>query len=603
MTLSGSVAVGVPMTDAHLRVLDASGNIVVQDVVVAADGAYPPVTLTGPAPYRIEVCGYNGPNYDCEFSVAQGPGTANITPITTAIVLLASGSDPSSVMSGPASGLDSTAVGDAQTQLQTGLADVLASAGVAADLDFIGGNLTAGSRAGYDRILDSVGVSTGVDTQPFVQITPRLGSGNLYLESGSAPLGQITSDAGSDTLPLASLDTLFQNMTAALANADACADPVHGIATQLASSVRMSMGDTPNSGPPAVGAALCQFFASGDNGTAMWGSRLLSPTLGRCDLTGQAARCHVSFVLQSPSGDVENVGDGMAVALEGGAWKFLGSYDPIEIHANATAQRSRRIDGDTPVDSYYRAISFQVPALAGMSCAQISQTDALGNVVTIAWYKRHDNTQRNLSLWVTANTNERSLDPAVGMTRNADDTWMGLPQGEEGDAVVRNFYRGGRTVSIALFSDLTCTTPFTVAGQGSFDVDVLGVPPVWSAMATMPWADLTDAAATALRTLALDANATGSYAAAWTIAHGRLGVDEMTFCADMQCGAGSPGRIGEMRFAPGGSSATVSLQNGPTPLAADGFKELALYGKTGDGMMVESNILSCPASPAGQMCQ
>ena len=82
------------MTDGKLRVLDAAGTVVVADHPIAADGTYAAFTLTGPAPWRIEACGYVGANYACLRSVAQAAGTANVTPLTEALLLLASGSRP-----------------------------------------------------------------------------------------------------------------------------------------------------------------------------------------------------------------------------------------------------------------------------------------------------------------------------------------------------------------------------------------------------------------------------------------------------------------------------------------------------------------------------
>ena len=75
-SLAGTVAVGAPITNGKLRILDATGAVVAADIAIAADGSYPPVTLTGPAPYRLEACGYAGPNYLCVYSVADAAGTA-----------------------------------------------------------------------------------------------------------------------------------------------------------------------------------------------------------------------------------------------------------------------------------------------------------------------------------------------------------------------------------------------------------------------------------------------------------------------------------------------------------------------------------------------
>src|SRR5262249_34015270 len=100
---------------------------------------------------------------------------------------------------------------------------------------------------------------------------------------------------------------------------------------------------------------------------------LLSPTLGRCDLSGNAPLCGVSFTLQDPNGGVQPVGTGMAVTKENGAWKFYGDLLPLPIYASAKAQRTLRIDTANPVVNYDRAFAFEVGAVAGLACAKVAQ--------------------------------------------------------------------------------------------------------------------------------------------------------------------------------------------------------------------------------------
>jgi hypothetical protein len=604
--LSGTVAVGAPITNGRLRVLDANGALVASDVTIDADGHYADITLSGPAPYRIEACGYAGPNYLCVYSVASAGGTANVTPLTTATMLLATGQSPDSLMSGAAPALTTDSVATAQTQLRTSLSSVLSSAGVSGSIDFVSATLDAGSRSGYDGVLDAVGVSVGQDTQPFVQITPRIGEGNLYLEQGHST-GTMTSSASAASLQLSGLETLFRNMSDSLASASACTSETTGILRSLAAHSQMSMGGGAAVGPTQVAAGLCSFFATGDGGnTPMWGSKLLSPTLGRCDLSGASPVCGVSFVLQSPAGDVQPVGSGMAVTQEGGGWKFLGDLIPIEIHASAKAQRTRRVDTATPIYEYDRALAFEVAAVSGLACAKVSQRNADGAPVAIAYYKRHPGatSQSRLSLWTADGFGwGASLDPSVGATRSEDDTWIGLPQGTEGDSVIRNFYRGGRSVNVALYSDASCSTPFAIAGKSDFDVDVDGVPPVWSSMETMPWPELDADSQAALRTLAIGADASGSLHAAWTFSRGPLGVNGATVCSDRSaCGQGGTGRLGERSLRPSARDATVTLHNIGTAVAADDAKTFALYGRNGEGVDLQSNYSSCPLTEATQAC-
>ena len=70
MHLTGSAAVGAPMTQGKLRVLDSTGAVVAHDIAINADGTYDAGVLTGTGPWRLEACGYTGANYGCIYSVA-----------------------------------------------------------------------------------------------------------------------------------------------------------------------------------------------------------------------------------------------------------------------------------------------------------------------------------------------------------------------------------------------------------------------------------------------------------------------------------------------------------------------------------------------------
>lgn len=587
--LSGTVAVGAPITDGLLKVTDADGVVVVEGKAIDADGRYEGVMLTGKAPWTLEACGYAGERWTCLRSVVQSAGTGNVTPLTDAMIALAAeGGTPGA---GP---------------LREGLAALLADAGLPADFDFVTGALSAGSRSGYDRLLDAIGVNKGEDGAPFVQIQPRLGTGNLYIERGGAPQGRLAMDAAAGSLPLAGLETLFRDLSAAMTSASACASPATGIRRSLASNVRIGFGDgEPATGPDAVAAAMCQMFDQGEDGsTSMWGSRLVSPTLGRCDFSGATPLCGVSFALRAPDGTVKALGSGMGVSYEGGAWKFAGDLLPIPIHAAATVQRDRRVDGPTPFDQYSRALQFDINAVQNLSCARVSQRNAAGDPVVVGYYKRHGSgTVRRLSLWTADGmSNSVSLDPAVGATRSSDDTWIMLPEGADGDAVIRNFYRGGRTVRIDLYSDAGCATPLAIDGRSGFDVDVDGVPPVWAAMPSLPWPELTSASVTTLRDFALGAGEQGTLSVSWTNPRGNGGFDSATVCSDRVCGDGSAARVGERSMRPGATSVAVPVRT-TDAMPAGGFRMLSLYGRSGDGMGMQANLLSCPSTPVGQRCQ
>ena len=114
--------------------------------------------------------------------------------------------------------------------------------------------------------------------------------------------------------------------------------------------------------------------------------------------------------------------------------------------------------------------------VSGLQCARVSQRDVQQQLVPLAYYKPYASDAPRLSLWQQDGfSNTRSLDPQAGALRSPDDTWLTLPEGTAGDDVVRNFFRGGRTVTVSLFSDAACSTPFAVDGVSELEVDVEGV--------------------------------------------------------------------------------------------------------------------------------
>ena len=595
--LTGTAAVGAPITQGTLRVLDATGAVVAHDIAINADGTYDAGELSGTAPWRIEACGYTGANYGCIYSVAQAAGTANVTPLTTAMITLATGQTPDAIMTDGGSAPSAGALTAAQAQLQTGLAGTLTDAGVAANFDFTTGSLAAGTRNGYDRILDAVNVTTGSDDGAFVQVTPRLGDGNLYLTTGTTT-GTITTAAGAAALPLGGLETLFTKMSAAMASNTACTDAHIGIASVIAGDARMNG----LSGGANVSAGLCQFFDRGDGGSgAIWGARFLSPTLGKCDLTGSAPLCAVSFALQYTDGSVENVGDGMGVVYRDSRWQFYGDLLPIAINANAAVQRGVRVDDPTTPVQYARALQFDIARTDGVACAVLKARDDAHS--TIAIYKVFSQDGERMSLWTSdGQGNGASTDPNVGALRGSDDTWMQLPQGTAGDDVIRTFYRSGRTIDIALYADAACTTPAIVDGKSVLAVDIAGMPPVDSALAGLPWGSLTTDTVTALESLTLEVGATGSFTGSWTFADGVTGFDENTVCSAGNCGDGTDVRLGQSRVRPGVLTNTTSLHAPSTAMAAGDFKMFILGGRDATGMNIESSFFSCTSQPAGQMC-
>jgi hypothetical protein len=359
-----------------------------------------------------------------------------------------------------------------------------------------------------------------------------------------------------------------------------------------------------------VAQGLCMLFqfGEGEGDTPWWGSRFLSPVLGRCDFGGGTPMCRVSFVIHKPDGAVEPVGNGMAVVQEGGQWKFKGQANGPSVHVQATMQRDVRADAAGAGDVYTRAFAIDIPALTGLECARVTQRNAEGGEVLLGYFKRHAGatSQRRLSAWREGEFSlAMSSSASVGFTRSSDDTWINLPDGEAGDAYVRNFYRGGREVRVQLFGDTVCTTPFAVGSSGSsLMVEVTGVPPVSSAMDTFAWPRMSDASIASLRNLVLEEGATAVIEPQWSFRRGPIGLHEFSVCGDRAaCGDGGNGRLGEVRVPFGATGTRITLTNNGPALTADSAKNFAMYGRTAEGVSVQVNYLVCPGVPAGQNCQ
>jgi hypothetical protein len=329
--------------------------------------------------------------------------------------------------------------------------------------------------------------------------------------------------------------------------------------------------------------------------------------LGRCDFDGSDAVCGISLVMQDGEGQVGDLGGGMAVVWRGGQWRLLGDRHAVAVTAGARVQRDLRIDGPTAVAHYNRAFAFEVPALPGLACARVSQQDAAGTRVTLAWYKRHtpgagESAPERLSLW-TDGSGSPYASPRVdtGRTRTSDDTWLFLPEGEAGDEAIRHFLRGGRTVAVDLYADADCSLPFGGAATRVV-VDVDGVPPVWAALPDLPWPTYTAAAQQALRDLAAPAGTATPLALAWSFPRGAIGFGGAFVCTDRAlCGDGGIGRVAEAGLRPRERSVALTVQS-TVAITAGEHKMAGLYGRW-RGLGVQANLLSCPGTPAGERCR
>lgn len=600
------MAGGLALSGATVRVLDPSGKAIATGKAVSATtGAYGPITLTGTGTFRVEACGTVADRPLCVWGLTNTGGTLHLTPMTSAIAVLASGLGPEALMNGALAAIPDATLANVHTQLRTALAPALADAGLAAGFDLLAGALTPGAHTGYDRLLDTVGVALGTDTKAFVSLTSRLGSGTAYLEPGTTQ-GSLSVDAAAASVDLPALDALFAKLIGATASNAACVNSQTGLASLMDPNARASIDPATSAFTGATQAAqiIClRLNGVLGEGEVMFGGKLLPTTLGRCALGAGDPLCRIDFVYQNSKGFQRRLGVEQAAVKRSSGWVLLGNRLEVQATAVARVVLTRRVD-TTAADSTARYLDISIPALtvsggAVLQCARVSQLDASGNSLPLAFFK-NAGSGSYLSLWsVSSSDATPSLDPATGALRGADQVALPLASGAAGDAVARNFARAGRALQIDLYSDSACATPLSGLDGASISVDLAGLPPIAAASQSgQPWPALATAANSALAALKVAANAKLTYNPTWTTTRAGLAFNRAQLCPDKACNT----RLAETELAAGATTAALSATLGSTALADNAYKLLRLTGRTLDGLVLQLDAQSCSALPAGSPC-
>jgi hypothetical protein len=585
------------MSGGTVRVLDATGKAIASGKPVAATtGAYGPITLTGSGPFRVEACGSVGGRALCAWGATTTGGTLDLTPLTSAVTVLAGGQAPAALMSGAVQGLADSALATAQAQLRTALAPALADAGLASGFDLLAGALTPGSHTGYDRLLDAVSVGLGMDSKAYVTLNAELGGGLAYLEPGTTQ-GSLSVNAASTTVDFPGVDSLYTALGAVLPNANTCTT---GLPALLDANARSSVSlvTTAFVGPAQAKDPLCTHMLGLLDGDieSLVGSTLLPAVPRHCDFSAADPVCRVSLIFQTAKGLLRQVGVEQAVVKRSGTWKFLGNRLEVQASAAARLVLARRAD-QTAADVYTRWLDIAIPAYPGLQCAHVSQKDTNAADVVLALFKPAGSNSL-LSLW-SASDGTPSLDPANGAVRVSDPTSLALPGSTAGDATARNFVRAGRALKVELFSDAACSTPLPGADGGAVSIDVSGTLPAGAAgMSGLPWPALAAKSVTALVALTGASGGKIAFAPAWITSPASLAVNRARLCGDAACGL----LISDLELTGNATTAKLDTTLGVLGLAASDYKLLRITGRTSDGLAMQLDTLSCPAQPAGQPC-
>ena len=590
------MAAGLALTGGTVRVLDATGKAltIASNKVAASTGAYGPITLGTAMPYRIEACGTVGDKPVCLWGATNQGGTLNLTPLTSAITMLASGQSPETLMTGAAQGLADTDIAAAHTQLRTALASALTDAGLASNFDLLTGALTPGSHTGYDRLLDTVSVSLGLDSKAYIALNSSLGSGTAYLEPGTS-LGSLSLNAAAATVDFPGIDSLYKALGAAMPVANTCNTALPAL---LDANVRASLDlITTFAGPQSATTPLCLHMSGSLTGDveSLLASTLMPAAPSRCDFSGADPVCRVSLVFKTKAGVLRPVGVEQAVVKRPGGWLFLGNRLEVQASAVARLVLTRRVD-QTAADVSSRNLDVRIPTYPGLQCARVSQKDTSGADVALALFKPVANATY-LSLWATSASNATpSLDPATGATQGANAISLAVPGSTAGDTTVRNFIRAGRALKVELFADGGCSTPLAGADGGVVSIDVAGQLPLnLVGLSGQPWPVLAPKSGTELVALK-STNGAITYSPTWTLQ--ALAVNKVQLCADAACNA----KLSELDLAGNALTAKLTATVGTQALNANAYRLLRLTGRTSSGLVLQLDTASCAAQPANQAC-
>ena len=606
--MSGVVSGGVLMTGGKVNVMDETGALIAsgKDVVVAT-GAYGPIPLKGGGPFRIQACGTTGDKPLCVWGATTAGGTLNLSPLTSAVTVLASGQPPETLMIGAVQGLTDTAIAAAQAQLRTALAPALADAGLASDFDLLTGALAPGSHSGYDRMLDTVAVGLGLDSKAYVTLSSALGSGVAYLEPGTS-LGTLSIDPAAPKIDYPGIDALYKSLGAAMPFAAKCPNPTSGLLPLLDAGVRASADILT---PAFAGTALGLQVLCGHMGGLLVGdvesleaSKLLPSTPSRCDFTGTDPVCRVKLVFQTQTkvattnNLLRQIGIEQVIVKRPSGWLLLGNRLEVQVSAAARLVLARRVD-QTAADIYGRYLDIRIPAYPGLQCARASQKDASGADVALALFKPAAG-GTYLSLWASSASNSApSLDPVNGATQGADVVSLAVPSTTAGDTTARNFIRAGRALKVELFADGGCSTPLPGADGGAVSVDVAGQLPLnVVGLSGQPWPVVLAASSAALVSLKGSVNAGVKYGPTWSPLPGGLAMIRAQLCADAACSS----KLSELDLASDASAAALNWTVGSSALSAGAYKLLRLTGRTADGLTLQLDTQSCAAQITGLPC-
>lgn len=372
--LAGVAAIGAPLADARLRVLDGSGQVLAS-TTTAADGSYALTLSTPKAPLLLQAAGHDARGLPVVLHAAvntlSASLTAHVTPLTDAAVALSLGAEPRGVFSAAAG--DSTVLAPlARVGAAADLVKTLVKANLSdarftdtTKLDLVSDPGLSANKTGQDLALEVLSVGLGTDPRGGaqlqlgnklaanpVEVTVDLATAasELAKTTGATPANAITSS----TKATSSARTVAANLA---------------VLDDLATALNKVIAENPTGNASTVASALDKAALrakytrqDGGNGAALaarlagWAGQRMQ--LGRLQVTGCAdevvaasgcTRVSVAARVSNAGGDqVDSFIDTVAwdtSAKPAARWALTGNDMPAAFAATAVAWRARAADG------------------------------------------------------------------------------------------------------------------------------------------------------------------------------------------------------------------------------------------------------------------
>ena len=334
VTLKGIAATGAPMAQSDVTVLDINGRTLTTSTDGTGGYSLDVSTLTPPLLVKLEGQNADGSPlvmYSAVDAIAGNSATANVTPLTNATVVLATGQNATEFYNAPsAEKLSATTLNAANDSLSQQLTPILQSTGTPSGLNFIKTDFSA-NKKGLDLVMESLNITTNppkkANGASSVALIGRLSTGGKILtppvggigNGNLSVVGSLAIPAGFTEINFSAIDTLISSVN----------------------QILLSNNELDSKVSQLIGLSDSAYLNQGKNSADDWRSRATgSGTLVGIGIQG----CNFSAPLICAIAGAKLSGSKRtpfqnAVVYDGQNWKFYGNQRITNINVTTTLFR------------------------------------------------------------------------------------------------------------------------------------------------------------------------------------------------------------------------------------------------------------------------